>query len=47
MISAGRFLRELADPAFGGVEAQLQRVERQHVADRDDQLAVEQEALVR
>ncbi len=42
----GRFLGQLADPAFGRVEAQLKRVERQHVADRDDQLTVEQEAIV-
>ena len=41
MNSAGRFRGELADPAFGRVEPQLQRVEGQAVADRDDQLAVE------
>ena len=43
----GRFLRELAHPAFGRMQPQLQRVERQDVADRNDELAVEQEALFR
>ncbi len=34
---------QLADAALGRMKAELQRVERQRVADRDDQLAVEQE----
>ena len=38
------FRRQLADAAFGRMQPQLQRLERQRVADRDDQLAVEQEA---
>ena len=35
--------RQLRDPALCGMEPRLQRIERQYVADRHDQLAVEDE----
>ena len=41
--SAGRLRRELADAAFRRMQAQLERIEREGIADRDDQFAVEQE----
>ena len=40
-----RLRGKLAHPAFGRVQPQLQRLERQHAADRDDQLAVEHEPV--
>ena len=42
-----RLVRELADAALGRVQAHLQSVERQSVADRDGQLAVDHELPLR
>jgi len=41
----GDFSRELADAAFGRMEAHLQRVERQAVAHGDGDLAIEDEVV--
>ena len=43
----GRMLGcELAHPALGGMKPKLKRVERQRIADRDDELAIDQEAAL-
>ena len=40
-------MRELANAAFGGMQAHLQRIEGKHVPLRDRQLAVEREWIER
>jgi hypothetical protein len=44
-ILRGRLRRQLADPAFRRMQAKLERLEGQAVAHRDDQLAIEHEAV--